>query len=251
MSLPDELFDATPDEFVTVRDELAKRLRSEGDKDAAALVKKARKLSVSVWALDNLARQRPDRIAAVLDAGETLRRAQEELQADELRRGTGLLRDAIAGTVDEAAALASERGVKVPAAQKERMRDTLFAASTSGGEEAEQLRAGRLVEDMESIGFVGSISASGSRSATRSAPDPSAEARRRVGEAEVAAREAADAARRARRNADDLERDAAEARLRATNLEEEAERAGDAASDLEERAAAAEADLEEARSLLS
>ncbi len=65
-----DLFDVDPNDFVATRDALVKELRACGDKEGAATVKKLRRPTVPVWALNRVARSHPDLVAAVLDATE-------------------------------------------------------------------------------------------------------------------------------------------------------------------------------------
>lgn len=53
----DELYGVPVDEFIAKRDELAKKLKAEGDKDGAAEVKKAHKPTLAAHALNLLARE--------------------------------------------------------------------------------------------------------------------------------------------------------------------------------------------------
>jgi len=65
----DALYALPLDEFTRARDDLAKALRAQGDKDAASTVKALRKPSVPAWALNQVARQNPELIAELLRAG--------------------------------------------------------------------------------------------------------------------------------------------------------------------------------------
>ena len=77
------------EEFVGARDALAKELRAGGDREGAAAVKKLAKPTRAAWAVNRLVRDRPDEIAALVEAGEALAGAQEQLldgaDADVLR----------------------------------------------------------------------------------------------------------------------------------------------------------------------
>lgn len=138
----DELYALDPDEFVGARDAIVRRLRKEGDRDAAAAVAKLRRPTVPAWALNVVARKHPDEVAAVLEAGERLRVAQEEAlrgDATALRTATAGRRDAIAAV---SALVAEVLGDRAPA-QAGAVSATLEAA-TVDPEVAELLRAGRL-----------------------------------------------------------------------------------------------------------
>src|SRR4051794_29313324 len=69
------LYAAPPDAFVAGRTRLAKGLRGAGDRPAAAQVAKLAKPSAAAWALNHVARQDADVVAAWLDAAAALRDA--------------------------------------------------------------------------------------------------------------------------------------------------------------------------------
>ena len=74
----DRLFELPLDEFTPARNELARRLKGEGDKEAAEHVQALAKPSVPAWAINQLARQEKAKVKALLDAGTKLRKAQEK-----------------------------------------------------------------------------------------------------------------------------------------------------------------------------
>jgi len=72
----DELFASPPEEFTPARNELAKRVKADGDAEAAARVMKLRKPVRSAWALNRLVRDDRPAVETLLSAGERLRAAQ-------------------------------------------------------------------------------------------------------------------------------------------------------------------------------
>src|SRR5215208_532649 len=74
-----ELYALPPGDFTSARDARVKELRADGDRDAAAAVKALRRPTVAAWALNQLARSRAKDVERLLEAGERLRSAQEEL----------------------------------------------------------------------------------------------------------------------------------------------------------------------------
>ena len=68
-------------EFVAARDQLARRLRSAGDRQAARRVAGLRRPSVSAWAANQLANAAPNAMAELLEAGAALQAAQQEALA--------------------------------------------------------------------------------------------------------------------------------------------------------------------------
>jgi hypothetical protein len=151
----DKLYGVPLDEFVHDRDELAKRLRREGEREAAEQVKKLRKPSAGAWALNQAVRRRRKETDALLAAGERLRAAHESLMSGgdqaELREAMREERGLASALADCAEAIASETG-KSGAALRERVRSTLHAAAVD--EEArEELAKGRFVREREAVGL--------------------------------------------------------------------------------------------------
>src|SRR5689334_4451410 len=75
----DRLYGLPLQEFTAARDALVKELRSEGEKERAAEVKKLAKPTRAAWAVNQLARSHPDEVRALVDAGAALSGAQEAL----------------------------------------------------------------------------------------------------------------------------------------------------------------------------
>jgi hypothetical protein len=204
----DELFGLPPDEFVAARDDLARRLKREGDAEAAARVKALRRPPLSAWAVNRLAREQAKALDLLLAAGERLRAAHQAALtgegAAELRTAAKAEREAVAGLVETALELLREAGHPATEATRDRVAATLHAAAASP-EAAELVRHGRLTADLEPSGF-GAI-----------ADDASTRAGRAGGRAAAKGRAAGDgdgAARRARRAAAVAARDEARRRAR-------------------------------------
>ena len=151
----DKLYGVPLDEFVHDRDELAKRLRREGEREAAEQVKKLRKPSAGAWALNQAVRRRRQETDGLLAAGERLRAAHESLMSGgdqaELRDAMREERELASGLADCAEAIASETGKSGPAL-RERVRSTLHAA-TVDEEARDELAMGRFVREREAVGL--------------------------------------------------------------------------------------------------
>ncbi|HEV2809540.1 MAG TPA: hypothetical protein VGV93_03975 [Acidimicrobiales bacterium] len=100
--MPDELDDLTdlpPEEFVSARNDLAKRLKREGNADLAAEVSRRRKPTLSEWIADQVRRHDPDVINALRVASLNVAAAQEAVitggDRDALRAATEQRRDAL------------------------------------------------------------------------------------------------------------------------------------------------------------
>ena len=151
----DRLYGTPLDEFVQERDELAKRLTRDGDRDAGARVKALRKPTVGAWALNQAVRRRRAETDALLATGKRLRAAHEELlsggDSAVLRETMEEERSLTSALADCAEAIASETGKSGPAL-RDRVRATLHAAAVQ--EEArEELATGRFVREREAVGL--------------------------------------------------------------------------------------------------
>ena len=65
-----DLYELDPKDFVAGRDQLARDLRADGDKDGAKAVKGLRRPSIPIWALNQVARQQPDVVEALVQASD-------------------------------------------------------------------------------------------------------------------------------------------------------------------------------------
>ena len=255
----DELFDLAPEEFVAARDELARRLRREGDAEAAATVKALRRPPLSAWAVNRLARGDGPGLDPLLAAGERLRAAHQAALAgegaDELRAATRAEREAVAGLVEAASGLLRKAGHPATDATRDRIAATLHAAAASP-EAAELVRSGRLTADLDPTGFTGTrADGDGVAKQERAGPGPQ-RARRAAAvaardDARKRARLAADQAVLATRHAERLGRLADQAEREAGRARATAAAAIEAASAARERATRAAKDLREAEDRIS
>jgi hypothetical protein len=255
----DELFGLPPEEFVAARDELARRLRREGDAEAAKQVKALRRPSLSAWAVNRLARERRRALGPLLAAGERLRAAHQAALAGEgaaeLRSAAKAEREAVAGLVETALELLREAGHPTTDATRDRVAATLHAAAASP-EAADLVRNGRLTTDLDPSGFGTAADAAFDAAAVAAAGRAAGRGsgRDREGTREAAAGQDGDraaaedkrAARRARRAAAVAARDDARKRARlaadqAVLATRQAERLGRLADQAEREAGRARA----------
>jgi hypothetical protein len=183
----EELYGLPPGEFTRARDERAKALRGDGDREAADAVKSLRKPTVAAWALNQLARRRRKDVETLLAAGEDLRAAQEELLAggerSAFQEAAATERELVAKLSADGATLASEAGERGGGLQ-EKLAATLHAAALDE-DVAEELRGGRLVREREAIGGFGGFGAE------LPAAAPSREPARKSGKPRTAAKKSA------------------------------------------------------------
>jgi hypothetical protein len=147
----DALYASDPDEFVAGRQALAKRLKSDGERERSAEVAKLRRPTAAAWAVNQLARRHPDEVAGLVEAGDDLRRAHERLLAgdrdDEVAAAGRRRREAIADLVERAAGILSESG-RAADAHRDAISSTLDAASLDP-DAAAAVTAGRLSKELD------------------------------------------------------------------------------------------------------
>ena len=243
-----DLYAQPPEGFIAARDALVKELKGAGRDDDAARVKKLRKPSVVAWAVNRAAREAPDQVVALREAGQALRRAQRKALSggggDELRAATDERRAVVQQLAAAATAAIGERG----ATHRDAIAATLEAAAIDD-ELGERLSAGTLDKEAQPAAGFGAIEGfevlAGGAAGAEPEPeeDPAAVRREREKEARGSAKRA-DAAERlaekARTRADDLKEKAAAAAEAAKEAESEARRLADEARTERKRADRAE-----------
>ena len=145
----DALYALPLDRFTAERDALAKTLKADGDKDAAAEVKRLAKPTQAAWAVNAAIREDPKAAQALVEAARTLADAQQELlgggDAAALRAAAARAREAVDALLDAAPA---------SGAAVDKVRATLHAA-TVDPEVLEEVAAGRVLRERAASGFGG------------------------------------------------------------------------------------------------
>ena len=208
----DELYALDPNAFVAARNDLAKRLRKEGDKGRAAEVAKLRRPTPAAWAVNQLVRRHRGDVEELVGLGEALRDAQDRALAGDapadLRQVGRARRDAMARLGELADRLLVERGGS-PGAHAGEVAATLEAASLDADAGAAVLE-GRLSTELEPPAgfgvFAMTIAEPGSAPTSKPAPAPAVEERD-----DTARREAEAVAEEARRRWEERTRQAREA----------------------------------------
>lgn len=200
----DELYGVPPEEFTRLRNERARRVGSDGDRDLAGRIRGLRKPSTSAWALNMLQRQYPEEIDRLLALGIQLREAQASLAGNELRELTRQRRHLVTALARRAGAVALDLGHPISRQVESELEQTLNAALVDPAA-ADALRSGRLTTTVSYAGMGPTYAgmapppapASGTAPTSRTAPTAgTADSRRRreLDEATRATREATDAA---------------------------------------------------------
>ncbi len=145
-----QLATAPPTEFIRERNALVARLTKLGQKEAAARVKAVPKPTVSVWAVNRLAREAPESVERLITASVQMRAAQ--LGGGDLRAARASYQAALAHLSKRAAAILREPGLG--ASQQVLLRvETTLTAAAAARELRPALRQGRLERELAARGF--------------------------------------------------------------------------------------------------
>jgi hypothetical protein len=261
----DGLYGADLDEFVSRRNDLAKRLSAAGDRDQADAVRQRRKPTIVAWTANQLARVEREQVDRLLALGDALRRANRAaLEGDDprvLREAQAAHRDAIRALGQAGREILEERRGTATDTVVERLSATLRAASVDD-ERRELLARGQLDEDVEPAGFEALGSLANALAASKAgrerrqakrqpAPRRAEDQRGRRQELYDAVTQARQRERELRAQADAAERQAARLRHEADKAGREAEQAERDAEDARRSADAAAATLTEAEDRLA
>jgi hypothetical protein len=151
----DRLYGLPLGEFTAARNALVRELQKAGAKDHAEEVRNLRKPAASAWAVNQLARRHPQQIRELIEAGTVLRKAQRDALAGkkaDVREAARAQHALVDDLVDTAREILAEAGVRATTAAAQRISSTLRAASSDPAA-AKHLRAGRLRDDVEAVGF--------------------------------------------------------------------------------------------------
>ena len=148
----DELYEVAPDEFVARRTERQDEAKAAGDKALAKQIGALPKPSIPAWVCNLLVRARRAEIEGLVDLGNLLRDAQQNLAGDQLKALDVQRRQLLGALTRQARALAHERGHAVSTAVATQVEETLRAAMADP-EAGEALLTGRLTAPMSYSGL--------------------------------------------------------------------------------------------------
>jgi hypothetical protein len=220
----EQLYAVEPEQFVSERRRLERRLRDEGRAEEAAEVAKLRKPPQPVFLANRLAREKPDLVAQLAEDGERLAAAHEAGDAEQLRAAQGEL-------VSRVNALVRQAGETAPGQLSEAIAQrlaTLLRTAASNPATAALLRRGVLSEEVEPAAFDAlagmALAAPKARRKQERKPERARERKRgRVEELEGQLAEATGALRQAERELRKAERDHEVAARRVAQLTEKIE----------------------------
>jgi hypothetical protein len=248
-----ELYQLPPERFTAARNQLAKELSAVGSKELASRVRAANRPTVAIWALNQLAREFPEELEALLEAGDRIRAAQASAVrgnrqgAGELRQASHDLQSKLATLIAHAAEAIHGLGRAASASVLGKVEATLRAAALNPGEGRNLLKQGILDRELQYAGFPGSveIAAAGKR------PEGTAESRRGGGRSRARDRDPAlKSAREAKQRAvarREAERDLRKWELRTRRSQAQAARREALAARLQRSAVAAREEADQAK----
>jgi len=146
----ERLYGLPLDEFTAERDAMAKRIRADGDRDAADAIRKLRKPSAAAASINRAVRSNPNAAERLLETGNRL----EEAQAAAIAGSPGDLRSASNEHADAIAELMKTVSADLGASKAlaDRARETLRAVAADPELRA-QFATGTLVREAEAVGF--------------------------------------------------------------------------------------------------
>jgi hypothetical protein len=152
-----DLYQGPLDEFIARRTRLVRATRAT-DAAAAASIGKARKPSVSVWAIDQLAIDEQNKLAELLaaaaDAGHAQHGVADQSETREVILATaGRLRDAVEAAARAADTILESAGNANSDDTRRRIRTTLQAAATGSRDDRLALWQGTLDREIAPSGF--------------------------------------------------------------------------------------------------
>lgn len=231
----DDLYAGDPADFVAVRNRRAAEFRAAEDRASQRAVAALRKPTLVGWAVNQLVRDRPADIDALLDVAAGLREAQETLSGERLRELDRQRQQVIRGLTEHAEKLARRNGHALSEEAVRQVGQTLGAAMADA-DFAETVRAGRVTAARTHSGF-------GAIGSSESGDDAGGESAGHTSRRQAAGRAARRAREQAARAADQARRqwEAAEEKSRTATARVTAAQAD--VDDLREHLSAAESTL--------
>lgn len=149
--IADELYALAPNEFIEVRNARAARSAAAGDRDRAARIRSFVKPPVAAWAVNALARNRPEEVDDLMELGRRLREASTTLDRDALQQLGRERQRMLAAIGRSARELGAQLAVTVSEPAVILVQQT-FQAALADPDAAEAVRSGMLTRPLASSG---------------------------------------------------------------------------------------------------
>jgi hypothetical protein len=153
----DELYEVPPEEFVAARTARQNEAKDGGDKALAKEIGALPKPSAAAWVCNLLVRAQRSEIEGLVELGNLLREAQENLAGDQLKALDTQRRQLVNALTRQARALANAAGHPVSTAVATQVEETLRAAMADP-DAGEALLTGRLTSPMSYSGMGTTVS---------------------------------------------------------------------------------------------
>ncbi|MER6127753.1 hypothetical protein ABT173_35265 [Streptomyces sp. NPDC001795] len=249
----DELYGLPPGEFTAARDERAKAAQAAGDRELAEQIRRLRRPAMAAWASNLLVREQPGDAERLLQLGEALRQAHQDLDGEQLRELSAQQHRLTLALAREASGLAARAGRVISDDTRQEIQDTLRAV-LADPEAAEQWAKGRLTKPLSApVGFPTPSQQPAPAPAPRRATRPAGEvadldaARARRREQQESLKRARKQAAEAERELHEREGELAAAEGEQSRAEEEQQQAEQRVSDLSRQLRDAEREQQRAR----
>jgi hypothetical protein len=242
----DQLYGVPPGEFTAARNAKAAALKAAGRTDDAQTVRRLTKPSPFLWAVNQLARQDPERLTRFIDVVRQGRRSQlhdPRTAAEDMKT----IRAALQVLTSRATEILTTAGYRVSPSSSARISNTVLGAATDE-DRVDDLRYGRLDAELAAPGFEVLAGAAPARHLQLVRGGKSSEPRRASGESAADRRREQTEAKRERAEARRAQAEAERAREAAEREHRAAELAA-ARRAADERKAAAERAAGEVREL--
>ena len=148
----EQLYGLPPEQFIAVRDALARHVRSEGEPELARRIRSLRKPTRGSWLINLLAREQPSRLGALDTLAQALRQAHRNGEAPELLRLSGERTRTVATLTQAALERGRAAGYSPNEAIRAEITGTLTAALTHP-EVADLVAVGRVVSAASPASF--------------------------------------------------------------------------------------------------
>jgi hypothetical protein len=153
----DELYEVPPEQFIALRTERQDAAKADGDKALAKEIGALPKPSAAAWACNLLVREHRQEIENLVELGDLLREAQENLAGDQLRALDVQRRQLVTALTRQARGLAAAREHPVSTGVATQVEETLRAAMADP-DAGRALLTGRLTSPMSYSGLGTTVS---------------------------------------------------------------------------------------------
>ena len=147
-SVAAELYSLPRQEFTAARNAAAQRAREQGRRELTAQIGALRRPSTAAWLANQLVRDHPEQVQALMELGDGLREAQRRLQGEQLRRLSEQRHELVHAVVEQVRGLARTVGQPVSDAVTRELVNT-FTAAVNSSAAAQALAEGRLTAALD------------------------------------------------------------------------------------------------------